>query len=71
MTTPTLISFFDVDDNLRYISIDSIETIKFTDCRESNIEKIYIRCRSGAVIECGVFSTIAMRIKKKLNSFVI
>lgn len=69
--TPTLITFCDITDNLRYVNINNIEVIKFTDSRNSTMEKMYIRYRSGVVIECGVSSSTASIIKKKLNSFVI
>lgn len=69
--TPTLISFCDIDNNLRYVNINNIEVIKFVDSRNFNMEKIYIRYRSGVIIECGISSTVAEIIKKKLNSFIV
>ena len=69
--TPTLISFCDIDNNLRYVNVNNIEVIKFADSRNLNIEKMCIRYRSGVVIECGISSAVATAIKKKLNSFVI
>ena len=69
--TPTLISFCDIDNNLRYVNINNIEVIKFVDSRNFNMEKIYIRYRSGVAIECGISSTVATIIKKKLNSFIV
>ena len=69
--TPTLITFCDVDNNLRYVNINNIEVIKFADSRNFGIEKMCIRYRSGVVIECGVSPAVATIIKKKLNSFVV
>lgn len=69
--TPTLISFCDIDNNLRYVNINNIEVIKFADSRNLNTEKMCIRYRSGVVIECGVSPSVATIIKKKLNSFVV
>lgn len=69
--TPTLITFCDVDNNLRYVNINNIEIIKFADSRNFGVEKMCIRYRSGVVIECGVSPAVATIIKKKLNSFVV
>lgn len=69
--TPTLITFCDVDNNLRYVNINNIEVIKFADSRNFGVEKMCIRYRSGVVIECGVSPAVATIIKKKLNSFVV
>lgn len=69
--TPTLITFCDVDNNLRYVNVNNIEVIKFADSRNFGIEKMCIRYRSGVVIECGISPAVATIIKKKLNSFVV
>lgn len=69
--TPTLITFCDIDNNLRYVNVNNIEVIKFADSRNFGVEKMCIRYRSGVVIECGVSPAVATIIKKKLNSFVV
>ena len=69
--TPTLITFCDIDNNLRYVNVNNIEVIKFADSRNFGIEKMCIRYRSGVVIECGISPAVATIIKKKLNSFVV
>lgn len=69
--TPTLITFCDIDNNLRYVNVNNIEVIKFADSRNFGVEKMCIRYRSGVVIECGISPAVATIIKKKLNSFVV
>lgn len=67
--TPTLLTFCDINNALRYVNLNNVEVIKFQNPSNIMTERIIIRYCSGEAISCDVREEAATAIKKKLNQF--
>lgn len=66
--TPSLLTFCDVHDNLRYVNLNTLEVIKFYK-PGYNTTRVAIRYNSGTVIDYEVFNKTADIMKENLKCF--
>ena len=67
--TPTLLTFCDINNHLRYVNLNNIEVIKFSTPSNIMMEKMIVRYLSGEALTYEVREDTATSIKKKLNQF--
>ncbi len=67
--TPTLLTFCDINNHLRYVNLNNIEVIKFSTPSNIMMEKMIVRYLSGVTLTYEVREEAVTSIKKKLNQF--
>ena len=69
--TPTLISFCDVNNDLRYINLNNVEIIKFTCIPNIMMDKMTVRYKDSEVIHYEIRKSATEILTKKLNTFSV